>query len=148
MKAEYNSKFDKNIESFIQLRIEGNSFDEIAKRLKASKQTLIEWNKQKIVREAIKEGKIFKINSIVKTYKFDLTNRIESYLKLSEKISNELLQRDLKEVNTDTLLKMSISNDNRLKENLKDEDNLIGRPPTIIYELSDSDGYFHLNKDD
>jgi len=41
MKAEYNTKLDKNVEAFIQLRIEGKSFDEIATELKTTKQTLI-----------------------------------------------------------------------------------------------------------
>ena len=73
MKAEYNSKLDKNIEAFIQSRIEGKSFDEIATELKTTKQTLIDWNKKELVRNAIAEGKAFKINTLVKTYKFDLT---------------------------------------------------------------------------
>lgn len=46
MKTDYNSKFDKNIEAFIQSRIEGKSFDEIATELKTTKSTLIDWNKR------------------------------------------------------------------------------------------------------
>ena len=56
MKAEYNTKLDKNIEAFIQSRIDGKSFDEIANDLKTTKQTLIEWNKKELVSNAIAEG--------------------------------------------------------------------------------------------
>ena len=54
-------KMEKNIEKFIELRIAGNSFDEIAKELQTSKQSLIEWNKKVNVRTAINEGQAFKI---------------------------------------------------------------------------------------
>lgn len=48
-----NSKFDKQIEQFIELRINGYTFAEIATQLNTSKQTLIEWNKTEIVRNTI-----------------------------------------------------------------------------------------------
>ena len=83
MKTEYNSKLDKNIEAFIQMRIEGKSFDEIANELKTTKQTLIDWNKKELVRNSITEGKVLKIHTLVKTYKFDLSNRVQTYLQLS-----------------------------------------------------------------
>lgn len=145
MKNEYNSKFDKNIETFIQKRIEGKSFDDIAGELKVSKQTLIDWNKKGDVRNLINEGKAIKINSIVKTYKFDLMNRIKTYLELSERINSELKDRDLTVVNTESLLKMSISNDNRLKE-LLNKTIEIGTDP--IEWGKDRDGYFNFEFDE
>ena len=93
MKADYNTKLDKNFEAFIQYRIEGKSFDEIAKELKTSKHTLIEWNKKEIVRSQINEGKILKMNTLLKAYKFDLNSRVKTYLELSKKINDELHQR-------------------------------------------------------
>lgn len=149
MKAEYNSKLDKNIEAFIQSRIEGKSFDEIATELKTTKQTLIDWNKKELVRNAIAEGKAFKINTLVKTYKFDLTNRVQTYLQLSKKINDELLNRDLTDISTDTLLKMSIANDNRLNEIVKDKNFTIGVPSIEVLEYSsDPDNYFTLQADE
>ena len=149
MKAEYNSKLDKNIEAFIQSRIEGKSFDEIATELKTTKQTLIDWNKKELVRNAIAEGKAFKINTLVKTYKFDLTNRVQTYLQLSKKINDELLNRDLTDISTDTLLKMSIANDNRLNEIVKDKNFTIGVPSIEVLEYSsDPDNYFCLKADE
>jgi hypothetical protein len=147
MKAEYNTKLDKNVEAFIQLRIEGKSFDEIATDLKTTKQTLIEWNKKELVRNAINEGKAFKINSLVKAYKFDLDNRAKTYLQLSQKINDELLNRDLTDINTDVLLKMSVTNDNRLNEIVKNNGFEVGINPNCR-SLIDGDGYFDLKADE
>ena len=139
-------KFEKQIEAFIKLRIEGKSFDEIAADLKTTKQTAIEWNKQLLVRTAINEGRAIKMNGIIKTFQFDLQNRLNTYLQLSERINNELRQRDFKDVNTDTLLKMSIANDARVRE-------LVNKPFQIgknqnEFDFDNSDGYFSLQIDE
>ncbi len=147
MKAEYNTKMDKNLEAFIQLRIEGKSFDAIATELKTTKQTLIEWNKKEFVKNAIAEGKVFKINALVKAYKFDLSNRVQAYLQLSKKINNELLGRDLTDISTDALLRMSIANDNRVREIIKDCNTTIGENQMDLRVFS-SDGYFDLQADE
>lgn len=148
MKAEYNTKLDKNIEAFIQLRIEGKSFDEIATDLKTTKQTLIDWNKKELVRNAIDEGKAFKINSIIKTYNFDLSNRISTYLQLSKKINDELLNRDLTDINTDVLLKMSIANDGRVKDLIGNKKIEIGENPNLYTIGENGDGFFDLSFDE
>ncbi len=107
-------KLEKQIADFIQLRIEGKSFDEIAKELKTSKSTLIAWNKKVDVRNEITEGKAIALNNIVKAFAFDKQTRLKSLLQLSKKINDELLKRDLTDISTDTLLKMSIANDSRI----------------------------------
>jgi len=137
-------KFDKQIEEFIQMRIEGKSFDEIATWLKTAKQTLIEWNKQVLIRETITTGKVIKINTTVKTFQFDLQNRLQTYLQLSKKINDELLQRDLTLINTDVLLKMSIANDGRVKE-LIDKNVIIGNNQSVWEVGSDRDGFFNMD---
>ena len=139
-------KFDKQIEEFIQMRIEGKSFDEIATGLKTAKQTLIEWNKQIQVRETINYGRAFKINTLVKTFQFDLTNRLKIYLQLSKKINAELLQRDLTPINTETLLKMSIANDTRVKE-LISKNIQIGESVNIV-DLENGNGFFKMQLDE
>ena len=149
MKTEYNSKLDKNIEAFIQMRIEGKSFDEIANELKTTKQTLIDWNKKELVRNSITEGKVFKIHTLVKTYKFDLSNRVQTYLQLSKKINDEILNSDLTDISTDTLLKMSIINDNRINDLVKNKSITIGVPSIKSLEFSnDPDNYFILQADE
>ena len=140
-------KMEKNIEKFIELRIAGNSFDEIAKELQTSKQSLIEWNKKVEIRTAINEGKAFKINNLVRANNFDLENRLKCYLKLSKKINDELLKRDLFKVPTDTLLKMSIANDTRLKE-LVNKNFEIGQNTGILDIGFNEDGFFHLKLDE
>lgn len=107
-------KIEKQIADFIQMRIEGKSFDEIAKELKTSKSTLIEWNKKLDVKNEITEGKALAINNIVKAFEYDKQTRLKALLKLSKKINDELLNRDLTDISTDTLLKMSIANDGRI----------------------------------
>ena len=139
-------KFEKQIEAFIKLRIEGKSFDEIAADLKTTKQTAIEWNKQLLVRTAINEGRAIKMNGIIKTFQFDLQNRLNTYLQLSERINNELRQRDFKDVNTDTLLKMSIDNDTRARE-LVNKSFQIGKNQNE-FDFDNSDGYFSLQIDE
>lgn len=140
-------KMEKNIEKFIELRIAGNSFDEMAKELQTSKQSLIEWNKKVNVRTAINEGKAFKINNLVRANKFNLENRLTTYLQLSKKINDELLNRDLSEIGTDTLLKMSIANDSRVKE-MVNKNIEIGENSGIIDIGYNEDGYFHLGLDE
>ena len=140
-------KMEKNIERFIELRIAGKSFDEIAKELQTSKQSLIEWNKKVEVRTTINEGKAFKINSLVRANEFNLENRLTTYLRLSRKINDELLNRDLSEIGTDTLLKMSVVNDTRVKE-LVNKNFEIGQNPGILDIGYNEDGYFHLKLDE
>ena len=139
-------KFEKQIEDFILMRIEGKSFDDIAAALNTTKQTLIDWNKKVNVREQITEGKAIKINGIVKTFQFDIKTRLHTYLQLSQKINQELTQRDLKNISTDLLLKMSISNDNRIKE-LLDKDIQIGKNETF-FDTESGDGFFNLRLDE
>jgi hypothetical protein len=147
MKADYNTKLDKNFEAFIQYRIEGKSFDEIAKELKTSKHTLIEWNKKEIVRSQINEGKILKMNTLLKAYKFDLNSRVKTYLELSKKINDELLSRDLIEISTDVLLKMSIANDNRIKE-ISSISYEVGKNEYIYNPKKFGDGFFEIKADE
>lgn len=147
MKSEYNSKSEKNVESFIQKRIEGKSFDEIASELNVTKSTLIEWNKKVTIRTAINEGKAIRINAIVKSYQFNLHTRLTAYLELSQRIMKELSHRDLKDVGTESLLKMSITNDNRIKE-LTSKRIEIGQNPEIWEVGGKRDGYFKLTLDD
>ena len=139
-------KFEKQVEQFTELRIEGKSFDEIATTLKTSKQTLIEWNKQLQVKETIQYGKALKINDIVKTYQFDIISRLNTYLELSKRINAELLQRDLITIATDTLLKMSIANDTRVKDLLKEK--VVIRQNENIIDFEIGNGFFVMPLDE
>jgi hypothetical protein len=146
MKTEYNTKLDTQLETFIQLRIEGNSFDTIATELKTTKQTLIEWNKKELVRKTIIEAKAIKINTLVKTFEFDLHTRVKTYLELSKKINDELANRDLKEVSTEALLKMSIATENRIKEIVSKQIEFGIKPYTV--DMNEGNTFFELYLDE
>jgi hypothetical protein len=140
-------KQENQIEKFIELRIDGKSFDAIAKELHTSKHTLLEWNKEVKTRNAVDEGKTLKINSIVKSYGFDLQNRLSGYLELSQRINDELSKRDLTTVNTETLLKMSIGNDERIKS-LVNKNFEFGINKSIWEIGVNDDGYFKMSLDE
>lgn len=67
-------------------------------------------------------------------------------MQLSKKINAELLQRDLVNVPTDTLLKMSIANDGRIKE-LINKNVQIGENENII-SFTNGDGFFYFQLDE
>lgn len=140
-------KQENQIEKFIELRIEGKSFDAIAKELHTSKQTLLEWNKEVKTRNAVDEGKTLKINSIVKSFGFDLQNRLSGYLELSQRIKDELSKRDLTTVNTETLLKMSIGNDERIKS-LVDKNFEFGKNKSVWEFGVNENGFFNMSLDE
>lgn len=146
MKGEYNSKLDKNIEAFIQLRIEGKSFDEIAKALNVAKGTLIDWNKKADVKNTIDEGKAFAINEVVKTFQFSQRERLKALLELSKKINTELLSRDLVDVPADKLLQMSIANEGRILKIIETQ-RQIGENSMII-DFDNGDGFFNFKLDE
>jgi len=87
---------------------------------------------------------VIKINTTVKTFQFDLQNRPQTYLQLSKKINDELMQRDLTLINTDVLLKMSIVNNSRVKE-LIDKNVMIGKNQSVWELGSDQDGFFNMD---
>ena len=138
-------KIEKQILEFVRLRIEGNSFDEIAKELNTAKLTLIEWNKKAVVRDSIVEGKAMRINTVVKSFEFDQQNRLKTHLVLSKRINDELAKRDLSDVPTEKLLAMSIVNDNRVKE-LVSKTIRIGEETNYFPPTHDS--YFVLGLDE
>lgn len=140
-------KQENQIEKFIELRIEGKSFDAIAKELKTSKQTLLEWNKEVKTRNAVEVGKTLKINNIVKSFGFDLQNRLSGYLELSQRIKDELAKRDLTTFNTETLLKMSIGNDERIKS-LVDKNFEFGKNKSLFDFGTNENGFFNMSLDE
>jgi predicted transcriptional regulator len=140
-------KFEKQIERFIELRIEGKSFDEIAKELKTAKQTLIEWNKQFDVRDTIKVQKALKLNALVKQFEFDRMQRLKTNLEFSQKLHQELASRDLSQIPTPKLLDMALLQENRVK-GLIGETIRIGINNSFVNIGENLDGYFHLELDD
>ena len=87
---------------FVELRATGLSFSAIAKQLKVSKQTLINWSK--IHQDDILNLKAIETEAIREKYCMTEKARIKMVGKQLEKIKAELDKRDLTEVPTATLL--------------------------------------------
>jgi len=84
------------IMKFIELRANFYSYDEIAKQIKVSKPTLINWS-AKYKRE-IDKLKFIKLDGLLKAFREVEEMRLEYLLKLKNKILSEVEKRDLSEV--------------------------------------------------
>jgi hypothetical protein len=98
---------------FIELRAKGHSFDYIAKELKKSKQTLINWGKEFEDEIANLKGVeleiLFESCFVLKEHRIKL---LASNLKL---VKEELDKRNLEDVPTEKLIDISMKNINMLK---------------------------------
>lgn len=89
---------------FIELRVKGYSYDKIAKQMKLSKQTLVEWGKQCAAQ--IESGKRLELDSIASQFALHREERLKSLGSLLQRLEEEIATRDLTEVPTDKLLAM------------------------------------------
>lgn len=109
-------KKDDLIDRFVALRISGKTFEEIAKELDVSKQTLITWSKGEEVKSTITFGKLMRLQSTLKAFELDREARVQKLAILAQKINSELEKRDFSDIPTDKLLKMATINEKRLSE--------------------------------
>jgi DNA-binding XRE family transcriptional regulator len=92
-------------EDFLRLRaVEGKSFDSIAKELKVSKQTLINWSKE--LESEIKNLRLQKYESLMKELKVGRFNKIKFYCEQYIRLREEFAGRDLKDISTKDILNM------------------------------------------
>lgn len=89
---------------FILLRSDGISFDKIAKELKVSKVTLIQWSK--LFEDDIKELQFLAMVEIKKQYSNTVAKRYETLLQQLDKIDNAILNADLKEESLKDLIQL------------------------------------------
>src|SRR5665213_4334360 len=113
MKAEIKK------EQFISLRIEGKSYDEIAKALCVQMPNLIEWNKDKNTRKAINEGLAIRLNDEVRTLQMGKQNRLSAMLKIYKKVIEEIEKRNLEDIPTDKLIQLSVLLNQKINEQNK-----------------------------
>ena len=92
--------------NFIRLRAQGNSFDRIAKKLKISKATLIDWSKE--FEEEISNLKALELEALYEELYLSIEHRLRTLGPILQNVENELKGRDFKEVQTDKLLDMYI----------------------------------------
>ena len=101
-------------EQFIEDRIKGMTFENIANKLKLSKQTLINWSKEDDIKETISKAKLMAYQSLLKQYEVNRDAKIKHLLELTNNIKAELANRSLSDVPTDKLIKMLFNNYDRL----------------------------------
>jgi hypothetical protein len=140
-------KFDKQLERFIELRVQGKSFDEIAKDLKTSKNTLLDWSKKFQVRATIEAEKALKINNLIKSFEMDRESRLKSYLEFSKKVNDELLTRDLSQIPTEKLLTIAVTSVQRVFS-VTGNSIQIGVNDSFMVAGEDKDGYFSFSLDE
>lgn len=103
-------------ETFIELRAKGFSFHNIAKELKISKQTLIDWSKE--LQEEIANRKAIELEVLYENYFLLKEYRLKNFGSLLNKIEQELQKRDFSDVATDKLLELFLKYNTQLKEEL------------------------------
>jgi len=101
-------------EKFIELRAKGWSFDKIAKELKKSKQTLINWSKE--YKEKIANLKALELEVIYEKHYLLKENRLNSFGSLLTKIKKEIDSRDLKDIPTEKLLDLFLRYNTVIKD--------------------------------
>ena len=89
---------------FILLRSDGISFDKIAKELKVSKVTLIQWSK--LFEDNIKELQFLAMVEIKKQYSNTVAKRYETLLQQLNKIDAAILEADLLETPLKDLIQL------------------------------------------
>jgi transcriptional regulator with XRE-family HTH domain len=101
---------------FVELRASGLSLAKIAERLSVSKTTLIAWEKE--LSNEIAEARFLEMQSLLETYKACKAERVRFLGKLYQRLTEELAQRDLSEVDSVKLLEMLLKVEGRLETEL------------------------------
>jgi len=103
-------------EKFLELRAQGLSFDRIAKKLKASKQTLINWSKE--LEMEIANRRAIALESLQEKFYMTKARRIEVFGAKFQAIKDELDKRNLSEIPTEKLFDFFIKYSNVLKSEI------------------------------
>lgn len=101
-------------ERFIQLRANGMSYDNIAKRMKVSKPTLINWSNE--LQTEIHNLREIQKESLREQFAISKRHRIEMLSEQLRKARDELLKRDYKDVPTLQLLSAVMKIEERIAQ--------------------------------
>ena len=101
-----NVKDTETKDRFVELRSDGLSFSAIAKKLKVSKQTLINWSKE--FQDEIANLKAIELEALRDENLLTEKGSVESIGVLLKKITGELEKRNLSDVPTGTLINMFV----------------------------------------
>jgi hypothetical protein len=103
-------------ERFIELRAKGWSFDRIAKELGKAKQTLIDWSKE--LQEELVNRKSLELEALYEKHYLLKENRLQTFGELLDKLREEVIGRDFKDVPTDKLLDLFLKYNSQVKEEI------------------------------
>ncbi len=98
---------------FVELRAKGWSYDRIARELRASKQTLINWSKEYSLQ--ISNLRNIEIEALQEKFCLLKEQRIELFGKKLKTINEELDKRDFKDIPTEKLFDLIIKYASALK---------------------------------
>jgi transposase len=99
-------KDQKTKEEFIELRVKGLSFADIAEKLGVSKQTLINWSKE--FQFDIQNMRAIESEALQKKFCLSAEYRLDFFRKQLEKITHELNQKDYSDLPADKLLGLGL----------------------------------------
>ena len=105
---------NKTKQRFIELRAKGLSFDKIAKELKKSKPTLIDWSRE--FKEEIANLKALELEALQEEHYLSIKARLQSQAIIYNKLREEAESRDFSEIPTDKLLDLLFKQEKRLHD--------------------------------
>ncbi len=103
-------------ERFIELRAQGWSFNRIAKELRKTKQTLINWSKE--LQEEIATQKALELEGLYEKFYLHREARLEMFGDMLRDIKKELKTRNLKDVSTEKLMDLLLRYEAQVREEL------------------------------
>jgi hypothetical protein len=98
-----NTKKDKQLEAFVNFRLQGLSYDECSEKLDVHRSTLIDWAKELNLNEKMKKVQFLKIEALVKLNQLTNEYRLKKQIEFLKKCYDEIEKRDLTELPTDKL---------------------------------------------
>lgn len=101
-------------QAFIVLRAQGFSYRDIEDKLGVSRTTLGDWASE--LEEEIASLKAIELEALYQEYYMTKEAKIEALGEVTNKIRDELMDRDLSEVDTDKLLKLYLRYSDKLEE--------------------------------
>ncbi len=122
----------EQMQQFIELRVEGVSYEKIAKQIKASKTTLINWAKD--CEQEIQNRRAITYEALNEQYKVGQQHRLQMWSEQLEAVRAELKKRGLGDVPTVKLVEML----DTLSEKLKAEAYRVefkSKPHKVPYEV-------------
>ena len=105
---------NKTKQRFIELRAKGLSFDKIAKELKKSKPTLIDWSRE--LKEEIANLKALELEALQEENYLSIRARLQSQAIIYNKLREEAEGRDFSEIPTEKLLELLSKHEKRLHD--------------------------------